>query len=396
MKIFEIGTGYTSIPARIGAATEIVVEELTKSMVKKNKDVIIVDIQDKNRGSNELPIKEAYMPQFFSSTDTKLGIVHKLKRVFYSVSLALKLKRILKKEDRCTFHFHNQYNLFFFLKLTPKQLRRKANIIYTVHSYIWFGEWAAIENTIKRKYFQEVYSIKNADQVFVLNEITRNHLIKELGIDHSKIILVPNGVNTEVYKPLDENENNAKKAVLGITGKTVFFQAGSVCERKNQLGSLELLLPLLKSNSDCVFAYAGGIIDPEYNQILADYTAKNKLNDQVIYLGELAPGEELNKYYSLSSAYMFSSKSEAFSLVILEALSAGVPVIMNANIKLEIPGKNNNGILKYQDEKDFSTLVEEEILNKENHALHSENGRRLIEKQYSWDAVAEQYLEKIS
>ena len=33
MKIYEIGTGYTSIPAKMGAATEIVVEELTKSFI---------------------------------------------------------------------------------------------------------------------------------------------------------------------------------------------------------------------------------------------------------------------------------------------------------------------------------------------------------------------------
>ena len=39
MKVYEIGTGYTPIPANIGAATEIVVEELTKSMMKKGIDV---------------------------------------------------------------------------------------------------------------------------------------------------------------------------------------------------------------------------------------------------------------------------------------------------------------------------------------------------------------------
>ena len=90
MKIFEIGTGYTSIPARMGAATEIVVEELTKSFLKMKQDVTIVDIKDKNRLSSNLPIIEVYMPQAFSSTDVKLGIVHKMKRVLYSISLTYK------------------------------------------------------------------------------------------------------------------------------------------------------------------------------------------------------------------------------------------------------------------------------------------------------------------
>ena len=40
MKIYEIGTGYTPIPARISAATEIVVEELTKAFLKQNIPVL--------------------------------------------------------------------------------------------------------------------------------------------------------------------------------------------------------------------------------------------------------------------------------------------------------------------------------------------------------------------
>ena len=76
-----------------------------------------VDIKDKNRMPTRLPITEAYMPQFFSSTDTKLGIVHKLKRVLYSISLTGKLHSLIRQNcrERIMLHFHNQYNLFFFL-----------------------------------------------------------------------------------------------------------------------------------------------------------------------------------------------------------------------------------------------------------------------------------------
>ena len=53
-----------------------------------------------------LPITETYMPQFFSSTDTKLGIVHKLKRVLYSISLTANcirlFVRIVESESCCT------------------------------------------------------------------------------------------------------------------------------------------------------------------------------------------------------------------------------------------------------------------------------------------------------
>ena len=98
MKIYEIGTGYTPVPAQMGAATEIVVEELTRSFIKNGEDAVIVDIKAQNRAKIELPILEVSVPKVFTKTDVSLGIMHKLKRVVYSLSLARKLKTILKNQ----------------------------------------------------------------------------------------------------------------------------------------------------------------------------------------------------------------------------------------------------------------------------------------------------------
>ena len=234
-KIYEIGTGYTPIPAQMGAATEIVVEELTRSLIKNGRDAQIIDIKADKRAETELPINEVGVPGIFTGTDISLGIMHKLKRVVYSVALARKLKKILKmSDDKVILHFHNQYNLFFFLKLTSSKLRRKAKIAYTVHSYIWGTEWEKIEETVNKKYFQEVTCVKNADMVFVLNDITEDHFVNRLGVDPARIRKVLNGVNTTRYSPVSKEETDAFKAELGLIGKKVIFQVGSVCDRKNQ------------------------------------------------------------------------------------------------------------------------------------------------------------------
>ena len=118
MKIYEIGTGYTPIPAKVAAATESVVEELTKAFMQKKIDVEVIDISANDRVPNSLPITEVKVPSIFTKSDISLGIIHKVKRVVYSVALALKLKKILKQTDQKTvLHCHNQYNIYFFLKL---------------------------------------------------------------------------------------------------------------------------------------------------------------------------------------------------------------------------------------------------------------------------------------
>ena len=398
MKIFEIGTGYTSIPARMGAATEIVVAELTNSFLKLSKDVTIVDIKDKNRLETELPIVEAYMPQFFSSTDTTLGVVHKLKRVLYSISLTYKLHGLIRKckDKDIVLHFHNQYNLFFFLKLTPASIRKRVKIAYTVHSYIWFGKWEDIKDTISRRYFQEVYCCQHADKVFVLNEIVANMLREHYGVDASKIINIINGVNTDVYTGTQDDEAAVKaiKHDYHLDGKNIVIQVGSVCDRKNQLSTLKLLAPLMKRDKSLAFIYAGGIIDAEYEQQIQDFAKSEGIQDNVHYMGEVAPGKQLNHLYAISKCAFMNSKSEAFALVIAEALAARRPIFINEAImqSLVFLGKNQgNGIVRVTDsfESDLHRLLTDDSYYRE----LQERGRKFIEKEYSWDVAAKQYYD---
>jgi glycosyltransferase involved in cell wall biosynthesis len=396
MKIIEIGTGYTSIPARMGAATEIVVEELSRAMLRQGLDVTILDIRDRNRMKTDLPIKEVYMPQILSTgAVVKLGIVHKLKRVLYSVSLAYKLKKVIKRCDEHLYlHFHNQYNLFFFLKLNSRKLREKVTIGYTVHSYIWFGKWENIKDTINRRYFQEVYCCQHADCVFVLNDIISDMLVDHYDVNPRVIYKVINGVNTDVYceNNVDLDRLVALKSRYGLDGKKVLFQVGSVCDRKNQLGTLELLLPLMKKDNRIVFAYAGGIIDDVYAQSIVDMAKESGVEDRVIYYGEVLPGKELNHLYTLADACVMNSKSESFALVVAESLSVPRPVFINESIlkSLSFWGDNiGKGILKINNNFEKQLM---RLLNDSDYADElKDKGRHFIEKEYSWGVAAIQY-----
>ena len=386
MKIYEIGTGYTPIPAQMGAATEIVVEELTRSFIKNGENVEIIDIASNARVETDLPIKEVKVPSFFMRDDVSLGIVHKLKRVVYSVALANELKKILKNTDEETvFHFHNQYNLFFFHKLVPEKLRRKAKVAYTVHSYIWGTEWDEIKETVNKRYFQEVYCVKHSDIVFVLNDITTKHFVKELGVDKSKIFKIINGVSLDKYRPLPAMEVERIKEKLNLSDKKVLFQVGSVCERKNQLGSVEMLKDYLKIHNDVVYMYAGGIIDDEYHQKILDLAKAEGFEDRVIYAGELAPGKVLNEYYNVADCSVFTSKLESFGLVIIEAIASGTPTLIGGKTMFNL----EKGYYVYKDEKDFVCKVERMLNSDDYETINNEE----VIADYNWDNVAKLHKE---
>ena len=380
MKIYEIATGYTPVPARMGAATEIVAEELTRALRDLKIPVELLDIAAKDRAEHDLPIREVQVPGCFTLTDVKLGLMHKFKRVAYSIALAGELKRILRDaREPVVLHFHNQYNLFFFLKLTPKKLRKRCRIAYTVHSYIWPKPWSEIEKTIRRRYFQEVYCVRHADAVLVLNDQTAEHFVGRLGVDPERIHKVRNGVNTQVYRPLGPKEEC--RAALGLSGKKVILQVGSVCDRKNQLGAVRMLTGLLREDPDAVYVYAGGIIDVQYQEQILGHAKEQGIEKQVIYAGELAPGAELNRLYNAADVTVFPSKLESFGLVILESISAGTPVILAQEPLFAL--EQGYGIGKT--EEAFAALVR--------NVPQLSCGREQVEARYSWNRVAREHLE---
>lgn len=329
MKIYEIGTGYTPIPAKVAAATESVVEELTKAFMQKKIDVEVIDISANDRVPNSLPITEVKVPSIFTKSDISLGIIHKVKRVVYSVALALKLKKILKQTDqKPVLHFHNQYNIYFFLKLVKKELRDKAIIAYTNHNGFWSLPYEEAKSTLQARYFQEIEGMKNADLIFVLNPKMKNNIVENLGIDENKVIRINNGVNTDVYAPLSSEQIYKIKEKLNLKNKRIILQVGSVNENKGQGRAVKMIAPLLRENSDTVYAFAGDIVSQEYYQEVLRTAKEEKVENQVVYLGTFSPGEEMNGLYNIADTAIFVSRYEGFSLACIESISAGVPVVL--------------------------------------------------------------------
>lgn len=391
MRIIEIGTGYTSIPADKGAATEIVVDCLSRSLIKLGYDVTVVDIEDANRLPTALPIDEVKMPNGFSATDEALGIKHKLKRVVYSVALAKTLKRLLAKlpvGERVVLHFHNQYNAFFFYKLVPKKLRCRAIVAYTCHSYIWHDEWGKIKSTIKKRYFQEVYAMRCADAVFTLNKDAFQKIVEKVGVPSQRVRLIDNGVDVDAYRPLSEEEVRAQRLDLGLEDAPAIIQVGSVCDRKNQLGALEMLEPLMQEIPSLTFMYAGGIIDEGYKAALDTFAEEHGIADRVWYLGELAPGDELNRYYNAATCGVFSTKAEAFGLVAIESMASGCPVLINRGLQSDLAGA-----IRYDDAPGLRNLIKDLIVDVDHRSELSARGRHAVVDLYSWDKVATDYVD---
>lgn len=150
--------------------------------------------------------------------------------------------------------------------------------------------------------------------------------LSTLQIDR-KVEYFPASVNSEMFHPdsSTEDEKWSLRNRLGITEteKLVLF-AGVLSADKNLTAILKFWAKRLKEETDIRLVIAG---TGSEQQSLEDSARKLGISDHVIFTGSLSH-DEMATLYSLSTLYLSALVSETIPLSMLEAMSAGLPVVL--------------------------------------------------------------------
>lgn len=167
-----------------------------------------------------------------------------------------------------------------------------------------------------------VYSIERqgmelADKVITVSNLTRKTVIEKYGIPPEKVVTVYNAV-----EPLPERTKSMIKRVPGL--KTVAF-LGRITVQKGPEYFVEAANMVLKRLPDTRFVMAGS--GDMMNEII-EHAARLGITDRFHFAGFLK-NEEVHQLLDVSDVFVMPSVSEPFGIVPLEAMLAGVPVIIS-------------------------------------------------------------------
>ncbi len=156
------------------------------------------------------------------------------------------------------------------------------------------------------------FILKRSDRVLTPSELTRRELSR-LGLDP---IVIPNGVDLDRFKPIKEDRLRLRE----IDGFKILF-LGRLASEKN----LVLLINSAKilENEECHFIMAGKGPAEEY---LKKKVKNMGLDDKFTFLG-FVDEASLPSLYSTCNLFATPSLFENMSMVMLEALACGLPVI---------------------------------------------------------------------
>lgn len=217
----------------------------------------------------------------------------------------------------------------------------------------------------------------------------------QYGIPQSLFSFIPNGVDTEQFKPKDISRDKLA-SLLGcnIEGKFVLLTAGRLITRKGVDWFVRNVMPVLPEKVIYVVSGSGPALENIRKAI-----SETGMRDRVFMLGHVSDSE---REILLNTCDLFiqpnipvAGDMEGFGLAVLEAASTGLPVIA---AKLEglndaISDHENGFLVEPLNRGAFRetiiSLIEDESARKKYAVL----AREYTAKHFHWRSIAKQYVE---
>ena len=209
---------------------------------------------------------------------------------------------------------------------------------------------------------------KKADMVIVPSEYLAG-LVVGWGVSRQKILVIYNGVDFQT--PEISHEEARKK--ISIPGN-IIFSVGRFVPWKGFRMLIKIMPQLLQINQFFRLVIVG---DGSEKKIMKSII-KNLGLEKKIYLVGKKNKEELGLYMAAADMFVLNTGYEGFSHQILEAMSAGVPVITTAvGGNLEVIQQGENGFLvKYNDEFNLVEAIKTTWQTPELRKLFIEEGKK--------------------
>ncbi|CAL1241843.1 Glycosyl transferase family 1 [Candidatus Methylocalor cossyra] len=167
-------------------------------------------------------------------------------------------------------------------------------------------------------------ALASAQRVFAVAESLKR-LVTELGAEAGKIQVVGNGVDTEIFHPVDKAE--ARRALGLPPAAPVLISVGGLVERKGFHRVIELLPALKRRHPDLHYlVVGGGGPEGDWSARLRRQVAELGLEDTVRFLGALPPAR-LKEPLSAADVFVLATANEGWANVFLEAMACGLPVV---------------------------------------------------------------------
>lgn len=278
-------------------------------------------------------------------------------------------------------HIVHSHDILFSI---PLSLMENKLLIHNFHGLQWKEKMAVNSPYIRFSYDTMTVRAKILAKRSLTQALTFVAISKYVSEEIQHTLEIPREKVRIVYDPIPMDVFKLKKREdYGL----IYYPARLV-PRKNHLPLIKALGLLKKDGQDFKLVLTGTAEDIAYFKSIKSLIDKYNLKENVIFAGKI-PREKVLEYHSRASIVVLTSLEESFSLVALEGMASGTPVVASpVGVIPEVIKSGKNGyIINPTDPKDISEKLRLLLDDKKLRVKFGKNAKKTSE-QFRSDRIA--------
>ncbi|UCE57523.1 MAG: glycosyltransferase, partial [Candidatus Bathyarchaeota archaeon] len=274
-------------------------------------------------------------------------------------------------------HGHGYMSSYIACKVAKKY--EKPFILTQHNTFIDYRSWLNVIEHVNDWTVGRLV-LRDSDRVIVVSRKTMDYVLR-LGADASKTSVMYNGVDTNLFYPMNKEECRAK---LGLPKNRILVLTVRRLVYKNGLDTLiESASLLTRGHPRLVFIVVG----KGPNRNLIEKRVRELSLEENVKLAGFVPERLLPYYYNAADYFVVpSSSGEGLPLVLLEAMACGLPVIATivGGIPEIIENMANGVLVPPRNPEAMAETISTLLSNKELGATIGNGARKTVEKKFTW------------
>lgn len=220
-------------------------------------------------------------------------------------------------------------------------IKTNKPMVVTVHDIIELLEPQDKKASMLNTYL--LSGIPRAAHIVAVSHYTKKTIQDYYGLPSERITVIPNGVDTTMFHPIDNfsetiGYENLCRELKIAKGQPLVLYVGSDHPRKNVGVAVQAFAKFAEMHPQAVFIKVGEAGLSAGRELLLQEIDRLKLRESVRFVGNVTD-ERLNELYNLADVLIFPSRFEGFGLPPLQGMAAGTPVVCsNATSLPEVVG----------------------------------------------------------
>ncbi len=318
-----------------------------------------------------------------------------------------KLERFILKEKFNLIHLHNIHGYYLDLSLVKFLGKINIPIVWTLHDgwpltgrcaytfkcdrwktgcgncpnlslypKTYFDTSAFMWNKKKEIFTSGWNPVIVSPSQWLANKVKGSYLKK------FRVKIIPNGIDTNFFKPKDKKEIR-RKLKVPIDKKVILFVAADLKDERKGVKYLVKALNYIKADNWILLTVGKKI----------NFNVDVKVPNTIIQFGYIADETLLSDIYNVADVFCISSLDDNFPNTVLESMSSGVPVVGFKVGGIPEQVTEDCGILvEPKDAKSLGKALEKVINDREIRGKFSQNSRKRALEKFSIDKFVGNYI----